>query len=242
MAVAFRSETHTTLANRNGGVTGSEPASAATDDIFRADLYIESDNAVTAPTGWSNSFNSTTALAEANNSGNEFRHYSYWIRRGGSAPSFAWTWTGTLFCGVLITAYSGALASGDPWSFLNPTVRDDTAGATYPNTSGTTSDANELLTWAGMTFSTPTNGIVPTSPAFTERVDAVTGYESGDVAQAGAGATGTVSGAQYGGGGNKPASSILAGLRPLAAGGSTRPVKMAGECGGFAGTSGGFAG
>ena len=214
---AFRADTASVCALNIGGVTGTEPAGAAQDDILRADLYIESDNAVTAPAGWSNTFNGTAALAEANFAGKEFRHYGYWIRRGGSAPSFAWTWTGTLFSCVYITAYSDALASGDPWSFVNSAVRDDDVAKTFPDTSGTTLDADELLTWAGNNFDTPTSGVPPTG--FTEREDAIstTLVEAGDLVQVTAGATGNITGASYVGAVNSTASAILAGLRPVSA-------------------------
>jgi hypothetical protein len=218
MAVAFRSKTISTFATA-ANITASEPASAATDDIEIAFLYIESDNAVTAPASWSNSFNGTTMLSECNTASHAFRLYAYWVRRTGSAPALQWTFSSASRM-IYVAAYSGALASGDPFSFGDHQVRDTTAASTYPNCSGTTSDANEMLVWAGGTFANPTSSTQPTG--FTERQDTgVLGLCSADLIQAGAGAASST-GASYTGGSNETAAAQLVGLRPASAGGTTR--------------------
>jgi hypothetical protein len=211
----FRSKTISTFATA-ANITASEPAGAATDDIEIAFLYIESDNAVTAPSGWSNSFNGTTMLSECNTASHAFRLYAYWIRRGGSAPALQWTFSSASRM-IYVAAYSGALASGDPFSFGDHQVRDTTAASTYPNCSGTTSDASEMLVWAGGTFANPTSSTQPTG--YTERQDTgVLGLCSAELVQAGAGAASST-GASYTGGSNETAAAQLVGLRPASAGG-----------------------
>jgi hypothetical protein len=214
MAVAFRSKTISAFATA-ANITATEPAGAATDDILIAFLYIESDTAVTAPASWSNSFNGTTMLSECNTASDAFRMYAYWIRRGGSAPALQWTFASSSRM-IYVAAYSGALASGDPFSFGDHQVRDTTAASTYPNCSGTTSDANEMLVWGGGTFANPTSSTQPTG--FTERQDTGTsGLCSADLIQAAAGAASST-GASYTGGANDTAAAQLVGLRPAAAG------------------------
>lgn len=178
-------------------------------DILRVDLYVETDNAVTVPSGWTQ-----MALAEANVAGDDYRHYAYWKRASGEGASWTWSWTGSTGRSARAVAYLGARASGDPWSFIDSQVRDTTAAATYPAVSGTTLDADELLTWCGGMYQNPSAHTPPTS--FTEIEDT-----SGDTlyltekAQATAGATGSITGASYTGT-NGPTTVILAGLRPVA--------------------------
>jgi hypothetical protein len=112
---------------------------------------------------------------------------------------------------------------------LAQAVRDDTSAKTYPNVSGTTDTANELLTWGGRFFTESSSG--NTQPTgFTERNDGV-GLSAllADLAQASAGSTGTVTGASFGSASNHPATSIMAGLKSVSAGGGdiTPPVGSA---------------
>jgi hypothetical protein len=217
MAVAFRNKTISAFATA-ANITAVEPTSAAADDIEIAFLYIESDTAVTAPASWSNSFNGTAMLSECNTASSPFRLYAYWVRRTGSAPALGWTFASSGRM-IYVAAYSGALASGDPFSFGNHQVRDTTASRTYPDCSGTTTDANEMLIWAGGTFANPTSSTQPTG--YTERQDTGTlGLCSADLIQAGAGAASST-GASYAGGSTETSAAQLVGLRPAAAGGAT---------------------
>lgn len=211
----FRSDT-------NGGdatttnVTAAEPSGAAQDDILVAVLYIESDTTVTAPSGWSNSFNGTAMLAELDTASNQYRAYGYWIRRGASAPDLTWLFSST-YNRIYVAAYSGAFSSGDPFSFGTPFERDNTASKDFPDSNGTTTTANELIIaiengfalGAGTTSPVPTNASI----TFTEREDAAGGYGSYDGTLAAAGATGTIDSGTYTGGGNSTTSVLLMGLK-----------------------------
>jgi len=214
-APAFRSLTTVTDATA-ANITGTDPAGAAENDILRADLYLESDTAVTPPAGWSNDFAGVPALAESNTASQEFRHYAYWIRRGASAPALTWTHA-SAYRGITIQAFSGAVTTEDPWSFLDNNVRDDTTAETYPDASGTTDTDDELLTWGGRFYTASSNGNTPPT-GFAERQDGTgTAALLADNAQAAAGATGTVTGALFDTAANHPASSIMAGLKSVAA-------------------------
>lgn len=213
--VAFRSASHNTGATA-ANITGSEPTGAALNDILIAILYIESDTAVTAPSGWTNTFAGTAALAENNSASGAYREYAYWIRRGGSAPALAWTFSSS-FRSLSIVAYSGAATSGDPFSFLSTAVRDDGTSSTYPSISGTTLVSNEMLIWMVESFNTPTGAITVPS-GFIQRVvappTAANNTDAAEKAQAVAGATGAITGGLYASGGNGTTSALLVGLEP----------------------------
>lgn len=225
MAVAFRNKTigtFTTAAN----VTATEPASAADGDIEIAWIYIESDTAITAPSGWSNSFGplAVAMLSECNTASSAFRLYAYWIRRSG-APSLAWTFA-SAFRGIYVAAYSGALAAGDPFSFADHQVRDTTAARTFPNCSGTTVDANEMQIWGSGTFANPTGTTMPTGYTSRQAQSSTVSLASGDLILAAAGAA-VSSSAAYTGGSTETAGAQLVGLRPAAAGGGATVKQLA---------------
>lgn len=221
MAIAFRNSTtatKTTAAN----VTGTEPTGSADNDILIAFLFIESDTAITAPSGWSNTFNGTTMLMECNNASGACRMYAYWIRRSG-VPALVWSHA-SAFRELVIVGYSGAITTGDPWSFGTSAVRDDLTANTYPAVSGTTAVANEMLIWGGGNFQGGTAGTPPTG--FTERVDSngnASDIEVAEKAQAAAGATGSITGASYTGS-NSTTGVLFGGLKPPSA--ATGPANL----------------
>lgn len=215
MAVAFRQKSISTFATA-ANITAVEPAGAAQDDILITWLYIESDTAVTPPAGWTNTFASVAMLSECNAASSPFRLYAYWIRRGGSAPALGWTFASS-FRGIYVAAYSGALASGDPFSFADHQVRDTTAARTIPNCSGTTVDANEMLVWGAGTFANPTGTTVPTGYTSRQAMSSTISLASADVIQVAAGAAASTNGA-YTGGSTETAGGQLVGLRPAATG------------------------
>lgn len=209
-------------------MTGTEPSGAASNDIFLATIYLESTTVTPSPPpGWAQTFRSASCAITNSTAANQYQHLCYWIRRGGSAPSFAWTWSGTIFSSMNIVAYSGAVTTEQPWSFFNLTKRDDTTARTFPDTSGTTLTANELLTWNGTFFTSVITACQPPT-SFTERNECETPaasggsqIEIGDTAQAAAGGTGTVTGATWTGGSAATAASFLGGLKSVAEGAVT---------------------
>lgn len=214
----------------SAGVSAIEPAGCASGDAMIGVLYIESDTPVTAPASWSNSFNGTTMLAEANTASNQFRAYAYWIRRGGSAPDLTWGFS-SAYNRIYVACYSGALATGDPFSFGTPFVKDTAVNRDFPDSNGTTTTANELIIAIenGFTLGSGTTSPVPTTAGitFTEREDAATGYGSYDGTLASAGVTGTIDSGAYTGGSNSTASVLLMGLKAAAGGGATATPGLA---------------
>jgi hypothetical protein len=102
MALAYRSGA-SAIAGANP--TGTEPAGAALNDILVA--FITTNNATSAPTtspsGWTDLYNGEINPAFPN----DFLGWRVsYIRRGGSAPSLAWT-TAATYTEVYIAAFSG---------------------------------------------------------------------------------------------------------------------------------------
>ena len=199
----------------------TKPTGTAENDILIADLYVETDGAITLPSGWAQ-----LDMAECNTSGSAFRHYMFWKRAGASeGSSYTFSWTGGVWRDWAIRSYQGALTTGNPFSFSANTEKDNMTGSAYPDISGTTTDADEMLVWGGGNYQVPSAHTPPTG--FTEINDS----SGADVyicekVQASAGATGNVTGASYSG----PAStttSILAGLRPVAAPSAVTPERYA---------------
>jgi hypothetical protein len=217
-APAYRSK-DVSGAGTGTNITGVEPLGAAADDILVADLYIESTTTVTPPSGgWSDDFGGTTMVNTLSTAGSEYKHYKYWIRRTGSAPALTWSFSSS-WRQIALTAYSGALTSGNPWSFGAKAVRDDRTAQTFPAVSGTTSDNDELLVWSGENYNDAASNTPPTG--FTERHDqGGADITIADLVQTSFGGTGSVTGAVASGSGSEPTSSMLAGLRPAGAGGS----------------------
>ncbi len=226
MAVAYRSSTQTV---GSSSLTGTEPAGVVADDILIACSYRE-DGLATAtinpPAGWSNVFgpNTISALEAVTGTFSDWQSSWFWIRRGGSAPSYVWTAVGgTGYEQITIAAFSGAVNTGNPFSFAAAAVRDDTAAATYPNVSGTTDQANEMLVWYGTQLVGDSSFTVPSG--FTTRwSNSNTDTVYGDKAQAAAGATGSVGSGAGPFAANDPAIAFLCGLSPTTVGGGATYV------------------
>lgn len=214
MAVAFRSNTIATSTQ-----TGTEPAGATTDDIIIASVYVEDPLSVviSPPAGWSNVFGPDTISAQVVtvDTFSNWQTSYWWIRRGSSAPSYVWTKSGGSGYGEVLTiAYSGAVNTGNPFSFANEAVKN-TAGNTYPDTSGTTNQANEMLVWIGNNLVGNNAGTFTPPSGFTIRSN-IGGQDTvaAEKAQAAAGATGTLSASGLNSSGG--AMAFVCGLSPTA--------------------------
>lgn len=218
-APAFRSSSNAT--GTASSQTPAEPASAAADDIFIAIAYIESASATfTAPSGWTSLFGPSSVTIDTGvmTTPDTWELHAYWIRRGGSAPTLTFSFGVSAYCEVRVMAYSGAYNSGDPFSFASQATRNTAVLDTpFPDTSGTTDTADELLVWVGGNFVGALAWVKPTSPGtWADRGTNGTDVYVADQSQAVAGATGTVTGAKAAAG-TSNAGSFMFGLRSLAA-------------------------
>lgn len=124
--------------------TEAEAGNPVNNSIIKAIIYLENPSAVvTPPSGWSSTFNGSV-LEQSLTTPDGWRAQAFWIRRGASAPSYAFTWSGgSTYSQVAIASYDGARTTGDPWSFGTEAVRN-TSGNTWPDVSGTTLEGNNL--------------------------------------------------------------------------------------------------
>jgi hypothetical protein len=125
-------------------------------------------------------------------SGGSNKTYVMWHRATGSestAGTYDFTLSGAIYRNMQAITYDGVVASGDPWD-VTAAALDNTNGTVTPAVSDTTTLADTLLVFAGTNWAggawTPPGG-------FTERRD--TGDQVctvADLAQAAAGATGSI--------------------------------------------------
>ena len=105
--VAFRSKT--TNLGTGTNFTATEPTGATQDDVLF--MWVTLGNGITnysPPSGWTELYHLQT--------GSSPHTYLYWIRRGASAPSYAVSWTGSVYWEYSVTAWSGTETSGNPYS------------------------------------------------------------------------------------------------------------------------------
>jgi hypothetical protein len=168
------------------------PDSVAAGDIVVVTAFI--DTSVTV-TGLATDFVQAPDSPVAVEGGANHRLYVMWKRATG-ADSTAGTYDFTLSASVYRNAqairYTGAISSGDPWDVTNAATIDTSGSGTSPAVSDTTTVADTLLVWASTNWA----GGTWTPPAgFTERRDTGDGVCTvADLAQAAAGATGSITG------------------------------------------------
>lgn len=129
MALAFVSKSD------NGGASGGDlvankPTGTADNHILWADTYSEGGaTAFTLPAGW------TWVAAARQNSNANFWHRVAWKRASGEGASWTFTHTPSAWRTIVVSAWSGAVTSGDP--------QDSTAAS---NTAATTTVAGATIT------------------------------------------------------------------------------------------------
>lgn len=154
MAAAFRSKTLNGLGNGTD-LTATEPAGAVENDILFYWLIIQSTiSNFSAPSGW-------TLLVDLSNgntgSSQQFAAWLYWIRRGGSAPSFAVSWTTSRYREASITCWSGCKTTGNPYNVVANNAYNTTTDPAAPNCPAViTTVANTVIVPFGASWQGPT--------------------------------------------------------------------------------------
>jgi len=237
----FRSDSHAAGSGSSSTTqTANKPAGAADGDVCIAFAYANGTTLSTVTltsTGW-------TAKASTDSSGDsdDSRMWSFWKRLSGDGASWTFTWSASVFGReIFVGCWSAALASGDPITVSNANYTE-AAGFSFPNVSGTTTDANEMLVYGAYAYSGDEGGITFTQPAgFTTRELFNPYVAVAEKVQAASGATGTISGS-YGVTSSNRRGAILLSIRPAAGGGGGggggspciiggRALEIAGPCG-----------
>ena len=207
MAIDVTLVLNSTAYGTRTNTTATEPTSAAENDIFIAALYIKSDSAVTAPSGWD-------LLYSVNFVSGAVNLYVYGIRRGASSPALTWTHASAV-TELCIKRYTGCALSGS-YEDCTGSTNSATGSYTYTATSITTaSDGAALVMIAAeydggyaITFGSWTSPL-------TERYDGrLVGMADGLQASAGASGNKTATGSDA-----VEWATVMLALKPAAAGG-----------------------
>lgn len=159
----YRSHTNTGAAVSTSRVV-SKPAGATENDIIKVGIYLEEDQVITVPSGW------TLKASEVVSAAPDF-HFSahvYWKRLGPSEPAtWTWSWPVASFVEATAVAFSGATLTGSPWDAFTSDA-DPAHVNTTPALSLVTTGPDRLLTWDHFDYI----GGAKTQPTdFTERFD-----------------------------------------------------------------------
>jgi hypothetical protein len=170
------------------------PAGVAAGDVIVLPIYIDATGSITSyASGFVEAPDSPVALSAG---GVESNFHVVWKRAtGADAGTYAFTLSGSLYRAGTALAYSGCLASGNPWDTIAGTPHaatavDNTAGTATPAVSFTTTAPGRKLIFVGSDWS---GGSWTPPPTFVERMDSGDGVHSAaDKDQPLAGSSGSV--------------------------------------------------
>src|SRR5262245_5623154 len=171
------------------------PDSVAAGDIIVVTVFIETTGGDATVTGLATDFAQAPDSPVTVSGGNNHKTYVMWKRATGAdstAGTYDFTLSASKYHNAQAIRYTGAISSGDPWDVTNAAESGAISGTVTPAVSDTTTVADTLLIWSGTNWSGGT-WTPPTS--FTERRDTGDGVCTvADLAQAAAGATGSITG------------------------------------------------
>lgn len=189
--------------------TITKPTGLANDDMLYVGFYIESDAAITAPSGFSTKGNSEQNLAT-----HEHRYYLYEKRitnAAGEPADYTFSWTGAVWREAVCFAVVGAKKTGNPFNTALQTAASGASQNTTPAVSLTSTVDECLLIWFGSCFA---------GGSWTQPTGWILQYNSGSdhafatLGQSTQGATGTITGSYTGGASGT--TGLLAAIEPAA--------------------------
>lgn len=165
------------------------PAGAAAGKVALLHLYKENTDTVTWPSGFTECTSSPVVVT----GGNAHNQHIAWKRlTGADSGTYSASWTNSAWREAVATLFTGCVAAGTPLEVLGFAV-DGTAQTSTPVVSGTTSGVDRLLVWSGTNWG---EGAWTAPAGWTKRSGepAAATLANASLAQAVAGATGSVSG------------------------------------------------
>ena len=153
-APAFRA---TNIASGTGtSATVTKPAGTAANDILIATVVTDVDELTTAPSGW-------TPLTPSVFSDETARTSFFWRRAGGSeGASYIFTWTTSAEYHAAVSAYSGAITTGNP--FDNVVYSTSTTGTTHTASATVSYGGNRRIIYAAGLTNVGTGDTTPSTP------------------------------------------------------------------------------
>jgi hypothetical protein len=185
MAIAFRSEAHTSYLASQTNTTVTKPAGVVDGDIMVMTLAVASSVLtdievadITPPAGWTTI--GTSTVQTQSGGGFHGRLSVWWKRASSEGSSYAFTHS-TMNSQLMIAAYSGCLASGSPVDVFS---QNNAITGNATGTGVTTTVANTKLIWTGHNWDA--SGTLTPPTGMTERLDSLVYYADQDIASAGA--------------------------------------------------------
>lgn len=176
MAAAFRAQSFFTTIASGTTTTGTEPtvpSATVQDDFIFAELIVEGNGAITAPTGWTTLWTGAASTA--------FQYWAGWIVRGASAPSYVWTHSNQSYRELHITSCSGVDTTTPVNQSANTTPASVSRSTNPDPPSVTPTVSNALIICGGFHWSgAQTTWAAPTN--YTLRSDTATANDDGCVA------------------------------------------------------------
>ena len=168
------------------------PTGAAADEIMVVGMYLEGTAAVTPPTGFTQKSRPTTGSG-----GSDHDLIVFWKRcTGADSGTYSFSWTGGLWREGACVRISGCVTSGDPFNVVGTNASTTAGSGVTPASSNTTTVTDTLQLFVGSNF----NGGAWTPPSgYTERVDNSSDLTVATLAQATAGASGSITATCAGG-------------------------------------------
>ena len=168
MAIAFRSESH--VVGIGTSVTGTEPTGTVQNDVLIA-LYIVDSTSGTLgiPSGWTSIYSGVSPTPN-------YRYNLCYIVRGASAPSLAFTHTGSVYRELFIMSYSGCNTNAP----INASVDGGgfTSNPQAPNPpSATATVANAMALAIGIGWNGSASGGWTPPSGYTMRTDNTAGND-----------------------------------------------------------------
>jgi hypothetical protein len=165
------------------------PAGAANNEVMLVFFYLESTGAITPPAGF-------TQFLRMSATGGAHDLVIFWKRcTGADSGTYNFTNPSVWREGVAIR-FSGCITTGNPYDVTNGNQASTAPSGVTPAVSYTTTVTDTLAVWAGSNF----NGGAWTPPSgYTERADASGDVGVATLAQAGIGASGSITGTCAGG-------------------------------------------
>lgn len=182
----------TYLAGVTGGSTTAAfavPAGVAANDIILVFMYKENTNAITGmPTGF-------TEITTAPSTTAPQQHHVFWKRATGADTGTYgnFTWTGQVWREGVAIRITGAITSGSPVDVQNTNSSNSSVSPT-PVVSVTTTGIDRLMVWSATNFNSGTWTMPTQGGGYTIRSANGNDLVVGTVAQAAAGASGSVTG------------------------------------------------
>lgn len=196
------------------------PTGTAANEVVLVFMYIEGTPAITPPAGFTQILRPSATGAGAHD------QIAFWKRcTTTDAGTYSFSWTGGIWREGVAVRFSGCVTSGNPYDIITSNQAATAPSGVTPAVSGTTTVTDTLWVWGGTNFTGGAWTPPSAGGAWTERVDTGADLSVASLAQAGIGASGSVTGTNAGGSTGSTATLIALKSTTSAAAGLITPIR-----------------